>query len=134
MNKIATPDRSWIPLAVIVAILVILGVPALSTSQDNQQGQQDQQQQGESQQQSDQKPKKKGGLFGGLKKVTGGESGQESAATASAGSKAVGEGAKVGEVTPTAADRAQVNKMENYSIPQGDLKRFQENGRLKPKE
>jgi hypothetical protein len=134
MNKFANLGRLWISLATILAMLLALSPLTSLASQDNQQSQQDQQQQGESQQQSDQKPKKKGGFFGGLKKVTGGESGQESAATASAGSKAVGEGAKIGEITPTAADREQVTKMENYSIPQGDLKKFQENGHLKPKQ
>lgn len=96
---------------------------SLTAQQDQQQAQKDEQQ----------KKKKKGGLFGGMKAVTG-ESSEQQEATATAGSKSVGEGEKIGSVMPTSADRQQVNAMENYSVPQNDLKKFQEDGRLKPKQ
>ncbi|MHB8652329.1 MAG: hypothetical protein ACYDA9_00465 [Terriglobia bacterium] len=127
-------------LALLVAIAVSLSpsmhrVHAASQDQKNQQDQQDQKKDSnQNQTQSEQQQKKKkGGLFGGLKKVSGVESGQESAATTSAGSKSVGEGKKIGEMTPTAADRQQVTDMENYSVPQPDLKKFQDDGHLQPK-
>lgn len=128
-------------LALLVALAVSFGplphrVQAASQDQKSQQGQQDQKNNpNQDQTQTDQQQKKKkGGLFGGLKKVSGGESGQESAATTSAGSKSIGEGKKIGEITPTAADRQQVTDMENYSVPQSDLKKFQEDGHLQPKQ
>lgn len=134
-----------IPLGIFVLVLLLaLAVPvgvslhrlqAASQDQNNQQDQQDQKNKpNQDQTQTDQQQKKKkGGLFGGLKKVSGGESGQESAATTSAGSKSVGEGKKIGEMTPTAADRQQVTDMENYSVPQNDFKKFQDDGHLQPK-
>ena len=128
-------------LALLVALAVSLSpsmhrVHAAQQDQNNQQNQQDQKKNAnQNQTQSDQQQKKKkGGLFGGLKKVSGVESGQESAATTSAGSKSVGEGKKIGEMTPTAADRQQVTDMENYSVPQSDLKKFQDDGHLQPKQ
>ncbi len=96
---------------------------SLAAPQDQQQAQKDEQQ----------KKKKKGGLFGGMKAVSG-ESSEQQEATATAGSKSVGEGEKIGSVTPASADRQQVSAMENYSVPQNDLKKFQEDGRLKPKQ
>jgi hypothetical protein len=50
------------------------------------------------------------------------------------GTKGVGEGAEMGNVTPTAADRQAVTQMENYSVGQGDLSKFIEAGHLKPKQ
>ncbi len=84
--------------------------------------------------QKEEKPKKKkGGFFGGLKAISGSSSEQQEA-TATAGSKTVGEGEEIGNAKPTAADRQAVTEMENYSIPQGDLAKFQEEGQLKRKE
>ncbi len=76
--------------------------------------------------------KKGGGLFGGLKKVVGGQSSQETAGTQSAGSKSIGEGKAIGEVQPTPADRAAVQAMERYSVAAADLKKFQSDGKLEP--
>lgn len=79
-----------------------------------------------------QQPKKKGGFFGGLKAVTG-TSSDQTEDTAAAGSKGVGEGARIADVTPTAADRGKVTAMDNYSIPDKDLKQFQQDGKLAAK-
>lgn len=94
---------------------------------------QEQSQQGQEQQteQQQKKKKKKGGFFSGLKAVTG-ESGEQTEATRTAGSKSVGEGEKMGNVTPTASDRQQVTALENYSIPADDVKKFQQQGHLEP--
>lgn len=99
---------------------------------------QDQPQEGQSQsqqkdQQQQQQKKKKGGFFGGLKAVTG-ESGEQTEATRSAGSKSVGEGQTIGNVRPTATDRQKVTDMEKYSVPDKDLKKFQQDGQLAPKQ
>lgn len=75
--------------------------------------------------------KAKGGFFGGLKSVTG-QSSEQSEETASAGTKGVGEGQKIANVTPTAADRQAVSAMEGYSVPPNDLKKFQQDGHLSP--
>jgi hypothetical protein len=105
--------------------------------QDNQQ-QQGQQEQNQGQSQQQEKAKKKGGFFGGLKEITGSSSAQTTD-TASAGAKGVGaphagEGEKIGSVTPTPADRQAVTLMETYSIPQGDLSKFIDEGHLKGKQ
>ena len=128
-------------LVLLTAICIPIGASPdrLQAASQDQQNQQDQQvkkdKPNQDQTQTDQQQKKKkGGLFGGLKKVSGGESGQESAATTSAGSKSVGEGKKIGEITPSASDRQQVTDMENYSVPQTDLKKFQDDGHLQPKQ
>lgn len=133
MIRLIEVRRFSFPLAVaLLAVLPWLFSPApLRAGQESQQGQQDH---GKDQKEKEQQPKKKGGFFGGLKKVTGGESGQETSATASAGAKSVGEGKQIGEVTPTAADRQAVTNMDNYSVPQGDLNKFIEDGHLKPKQ
>jgi hypothetical protein len=143
MRKIKTPFGIFV-LVLLMALAVSVGasrhrLQAASQDQKNQQDQQDQQSQqnktNQDQTQTDQQQKKKkGGLFGGLKKVSGVESGQESAATTSAGSKSISDGKKIGEMTPTAADRQQVTDMENYSVPQNDLKKFQDDGHLQPKQ
>jgi hypothetical protein len=80
-----------------------------------------------------QQKKKKGGFFGGLKAITG-ESSEQTEATRTAGSKTIGEGERIGDVQPTADDRQKVNGMEKYSVPEKDLKQFQEDGHLKPKQ
>lgn len=125
------------------ALIFVLGMALgglASRSQDQPQGQgqqqagQDQQQSGQDQTQTGQQPKKKkkgGGFFGGLKAITG-ESSEQTEAAATAGSKSVGEGEKIGNVTPTAANRQQVKGMENYSVPEQDVKKFQQDGNLKP--
>lgn len=129
--------RIKIPLGIFVLVhlmaLAVLVGAALHRVQAASQDQKNKPNQDQTQTDQQQK-KKKGGLFGGLKKVSGGESGQESAATTSAGSKSVGEGKKIGEMTPTAADRQQVTDMENYSVPGNDLKKFQDDGHLQPKQ
>jgi hypothetical protein len=118
-------------LLVFCAVLTAWGVPPTSPQDQTQQGQ-SQQGQGTSDK-DQQKKKKKGGFFSGLKAVTG-ESSEQQEVTATAGSKTVGEGEQVGEAKPTAADRQAVNAMENYSIPQKDVKKFQDDGQLKPKQ
>ena len=102
-----------------------------TTPSDNSQAQpQTQSPSGQDQTQTNQQqPKKKGGLFGGLKAVTG-TSSDQTEDTAAAGSKGVGEGARIADATPTAADRSKVAAMENYSIPKTDLEKFEKDGKL----
>jgi hypothetical protein len=95
--------------------------------------QQDQSQQGQEKADKDKKKKKGGGFFGGLKAVAGSSSEQQEA-TRTAGSKTVGEGAQIGDAQPTAADRQAVSAMENYSVPAPEIKKFQDDGKLKPKQ
>ncbi|MBZ5514560.1 MAG: hypothetical protein LAN62_06905 [Acidobacteriia bacterium] len=114
-----------IAVGVLWAVLVTLG-PAMPGAQDQTQ------QQNQPQSEKEQKEKKKkGGFFSGLKAVTG-QSSEQQEDTATAGTKGVGEGVQIGKTTPSAADRRAVSAMESYSIPQPDLKKFQEDGALKP--
>lgn len=79
--------------------------------------------------------KKGGGFFSGLKAVSGSGSEQQEA-TRTAGSKSAGEpesGQSIGDVTPSAADRQAVSAMEGYSIPAPEVKKFQDDGKLKSK-
>ena len=95
---------------------------------------QDQSQQGQTSDKDQQKKKKKGGgFFSGLKAVSGSGSEQQEA-TRTAGSKTVGEGAQIGDAQPTADDRKTVQAMEAYSIPAPEVKKFQEDGKLKSKQ
>lgn len=119
-----------LPLLLGLILLMVLAAPASQTSQEQPAQEQPAQEQAQKDQQ---KKKKKGGFFGGLKAVTG-QSSEQQEATATAGSKSVGEGQKIGDVVPTASDRQQVTGMENYSIPEKDLKKFQDDGHLKPKQ
>jgi hypothetical protein len=117
-------------LAGTVGVTAGLGMAA---SQDQQpQSQQSEQQNGQQEQKKKEK-KKKGGFFSGLKAVTG-QGPEQQELTASAGSKSVGEGAKIANITPTAADRSSVTQMENYSVSPAELKRFEEDGHLTPKQ
>jgi hypothetical protein len=121
------------PLAMALLAALLSAWPArhASAGQEAQQNQQ-QGQQEQSQEKSQQaKPKKQGGFFGGLKAVTGSGS-EQTSATASAGTKGVGEGAKIGEVTPSAADRQAVTEMETLFVSPQELKKFEEDGHLKP--
>ena len=113
-------------LCVLILILVVTATTSFGLPQD-------QPQEGQGQAEKDQQQKKKsGGIFGGLKAITG-ESSEQTEVTATAGSKSVGEGEKIGNVTPTAADRQQVKAIEDYSVPEKDVKKFQEDGHLQPK-
>ena len=107
-----------------VLVMTIGAVPGYSQDQP-QPGQE------KSEKEQQQKKKKKGGFFGGLKSITG-ESSEQQEVTATAGSKTVGEGERIGDVQPTSADRQKVTAMENYSVPEKDLKRFVQDGRLQP--
>jgi hypothetical protein len=113
--------------------LLVLGalLMALATSWGQEQtgSQQDQ----DKTQKEQQKKKKKSGFFSGLKAITG-ESSEQQEVTATAGSKTVGEGEQIGNAQPTAADRQAVTAMENYSIPEKDVKKFQDDGQLKPQQ
>ena len=102
--------------------------------QNSQEGQQQQAQPDQGQGKQQEKPKKKGGFLSGVKAITG--SGQEqTSATASAGTKGIGDqGTKVGEVTPTAADRLAVTQMETSSVARSDLTKFIEAGHLQSKQ
>jgi hypothetical protein len=104
--------------------------------QEAQQPQADQQSQTEtpSQDQTQAKPKKKKSSFwGDLGGSVKGSKSEQTSETASAGTKGVGEGEKIGNVTPTAADRQAVTAMESSSVRAGDLSKFIEEGRLNPK-
>ena len=116
-------------LCVLILILVVTATTSFGLPQDPPQ-------EGQGQAEKDQQQKKKrksGGIFGGLKAITG-ESAEQTEVTATAGSKSVGEGEKIGNVTPTTADRQQVKAIEDYSVPEKDVKKFQEDGHLQPKQ
>ena len=114
----------WIVLSVVVLAAF---VPQLSAQEASQQDQE------KSEKDQKEKKKKKGGFFGGLKAVSG-ESSEQQEATRTAGSKTVGEGENVADAQPSAADRQAVTAMEQYSIPAPDLKKFQDDGNLKPQQ
>jgi len=117
-------NLKWHTCILLLAAATLSAAPKLS---------QDAPQQGQEQSQKEQKKKKKGGFFKGLKAVTG-QGSEQQEATATAGSKSVGEGEKIGNVAPSAADREQLHAMETYSVPEEDLKRFQKDGHLEPKQ
>ena len=116
----------FILLAVLGALLASVAVPSAPAQDQPQPYQQQDQQKSE----KDQKKKKKGGFFSGLKAVAG-QSSEQQGETATAGTKGVGEGEEIGNAQPSSADRAAVTAMENYSLPQGDVKKFQTDGKLK---
>jgi len=123
-------------IGVLVLVLCAAGPSARAQDQSQQgqdQGQQSQDQSQQNQDQSQQQKKKKGGLLGGFKAITG-QSSEQGQATASAGTKGVGEGAKIGDTPPTPADRQKVTQMENYSVPDKALKKFQADGHLVPQQ
>ena len=109
----------------ILALTLAVAVPAGIVQDQPQEGQE------KTEKEQTQKKKKRGGFFSGLKAITG-ESSEQQEVTATAGSKTIGEGEQIGDAKPTAADRQAVTAMENYPLPQNDLKKFQEDGRLKP--
>ena len=121
-------------MALLGTLFLVISSHAARAGQEAQQNapQQGDQSASQGQSQKQEKPKKKGGFFGGMKAITGSSS-EQTSDTASAGTKGVGEGEKIADVTPTAADRQAVTGMENYSVPGGDLKKFVEDGHLKPK-
>jgi hypothetical protein len=133
MTRIHRSRRFLNPLgvALLAALPLIFSSNAVRAGQDAQQGQQPQGQQDQGQTQQQEKPKKKGGFFGKMKAVTGGSS-EQTSATASAGTKGVGEGQKIANLTPTAADIAAVTSMEQFTIPAPALKKFEQDGHLKP--
>ena len=112
-------------LVLVAALMVGAGAPR-SLAQDEAS-------QDEEKSQKEEKPKKKGGFFSGLKAISGSSTEQQEV-TATAGSKTVGEGEEIGNVKPSAVDRQAVTGMENYSIPQDELAKFQEEGQLKSNE
>ena len=69
-------------------------------------------------------------FFAGAKPVAASGSTQQGL-TATGGAKGL-DGQMIGSAQPTATDRAMVGAMENYSIPEADLKQFQEDGKLIP--
>lgn len=129
--------KTRIRLTILTGMAVMFGstVPRLAARQDQQNQQNQQNQPSQDQKQTDQQPpeEKKGGRFGGLKKITSGQSASETTSTASGGSKGISDGKTIADKTPTGADRQQVSDMENYSVPQNDLKKFQDDGHLQPK-
>jgi len=135
-------QRRAFPLAILtgMAVLLAISMPRLRAAQQDQQTQQPQQNQqnqpGQGQTQTDQQQpeKKKGGRFSGLKKITDIKSTSETTSTASGGSKGISDGKTIADKTPTADDRQQVTAMENYSVPQNDLKKFQDDGHLQPRQ
>ena len=134
-------QQAVLPLAILTGMVVLFAppLPQLGAAQQDQQNQpaqqnqQSQQNQDNSQQDQQQTDQKKS-RFGGLKKITGSQSSQQTTSTASGGSKGITDGKKLAETNPTAADRQQVTDMENYSVPQPDLKKFQNDGHLQTKQ
>jgi hypothetical protein len=88
--------------------------------------------QGQGKAQKDAKPHdtKNRSFFAGAKPVAASGS-QQQGLTATGGTKGL-DGQMIGSAQPTATDRAMVGAMENYSIPEADLKQFQEDGKLIP--
>jgi cytoskeletal protein RodZ len=122
------------PLAILMSMAVMLAVilPRLVAAQQDQQNQKDQQDPNQSQ--TDQKAKKKkGGIFSDTNDVNT-QSSDQKKLTASAGTRGALDGKQIADKTPSAADKQQVTDMENYSVPQGDLKKFQDDGHLQPKQ
>lgn len=74
--------------------------------------------------------KKKRSFFGGTKAVAGTGS-QQSGVTATGGTKGL-DGETIGNAQPTPAHRGLVVAMDNYAIPEPDLKQFQADGKLIP--
>jgi hypothetical protein len=127
-------DRLYVALA-FLAVLAWVAVQPLRAVQEAQSQDQGQtQSQDQTQTQTKEQPKKKGGFFKGLSKVGGGQSGQESSATASAGAKGAGEGKAIANLTPSAADIAAVTGMEHYNVTTEVLKKFEQDGHLQPKQ
>ncbi len=123
------PAKACLALACLLALaLVAAGAagPASAAAQQPQQEQKDKDKDKEKQQE-----KKGGGLFGGFKRVTGMEKGEEKRATASAGTKGVGqEGRMVGAVSVSAADREKVERMASAMPSPQEMKAFLEEGKL----
>jgi beta-barrel assembly-enhancing protease len=71
----------------------------------------------------------KGKFFAGLKAISG-QGKPQAVATATAGSKSVGEGRKIADATPTSADWQAVSAMETSTVSQADLAAFRAEGRL----
>lgn len=69
-------------------------------------------------------------FFGGAKPVAASGSTQQGL-TATGGAKGLS-GQEIAQAQPSANDRAMVGAMENYSIPEADLKQFQDEGKLIP--
>lgn len=69
-------------------------------------------------------------FFAGAKPVAAAGS-QQQGLTATGGTKGL-DGQMIGSAQPTSADRAIVTIMENYTIPEADLKKFQDEGKLIP--
>ena len=120
----------------VVISFVLLGTvaapPGLAQDQSTQSPPQQDQSQQWQQTEKEKKKKRGGGFFGGMKAITGSSS-EQTSATASAGTKGVGEGAQIGDAQPTAADRQAVSAMETYSVPAPEVKKFQDDGKLKSK-
>lgn len=118
---------------------VLLGTvaapPGLAQDQSTQSPPQQDQSTPDQQKPDKQKKEKKkgGGFFSGLKAVSGSGSEQQEA-TRTAGSKTVGEGAQIGDAQPSATDRQAVSAMESYSVPAPEVKKFQDDGKLKSKQ
>jgi len=122
--------RRGFKLRSLIFLCVLVGIAAGASPIGSQEQPKQEQEKPEKEQQPPKK--KKGGFFGGLKAVAGGGS-EQTEATRTAGSKTVGEGEQIGDAQPTAADRQAVSGMESYSVPENDLKKFQEAGTLKAK-
>jgi len=108
----------------LLAIVLVLAVvtPVVRPQEESSSGQ-------EQSEKEKSKKKKKGGFFSGLKAVTG-ESSEQTEATRTAGSKTIGEGEQIGDAQPTAAHRQAVTAMENYALPEADVKKFQKDAKL----
>ncbi len=122
--------------ALVISCVLLWSVAAPRSRAQEQPAQaQSTQDQEKSDQQKKEKEKKKkgGGFFSGLKAVSGSGSEQQEA-TRTAGSKTVGEGAQIGDAQPTATDRQAVSAMESYSVPAPEVKKFQDDGKLKSKQ
>jgi hypothetical protein len=130
--------QTVITLAILAGVVMTLSLPLprLGAAQQDHQNQTDQEsqqdQQKQNQNQTDKKTKKKSSIFGNDNDVNA-QSSDQKKLTASAGTKGALDGKQIADLTPTPADRQQVTDMEKYAIPQGDLKKFQDDGHLQPK-
>jgi hypothetical protein len=119
--------KKWVTLILVLAFMVLAGRPS-GAAQDQPSGEQEKAE--KETKTKEKEKKKKGGFFSGLKAVSGSSSEQQEL-TATAGTKGVGEGEEIGNITPTTADRNAVSAMERYMLPEPEVKKFQADGRLK---
>lgn len=130
MGCVMTPNNSrarlWAALACLVAAMFL----SAAVNQQAGQAQQQKQEPEKEKPKPEEKEKKPGGLFGGVRAVTGMKGSEESQLTASAGAKGVGEGRAIGSAVVGNSDREKVARMASAMPSPAEMKAFLEEGRL----